>query len=229
MSQRSFMAFVLHRRPWRENSFLLELLSPDQGRVGVVARGASGRKNNWRQCLQPFRPLQVFVSGKGELANLNQAEEVEAWAPFQGDALYCGLYMNELTMRLLPRNDIHPELFQSYKLSLRHLQNATNLGVPLRYFEMSLLSALGFGLQLEHEAESEAPVAADAFYRYDPEAGPRRTQLSNAYAGDSLLALAQQQLSTARQRRDAKRLLQQALAPHLGNKPLVSRQLMKRR
>ncbi|MCG8466486.1 MAG: DNA repair protein RecO [Xanthomonadales bacterium] len=229
MSQRSFMAFVLHRRPWRENSFLLELLSPDQGRVGVVARGASGRKNNWRQCLQPFRPLQVFVSGKGELANLNQAEEVEAWAPFQGDALYCGLYMNELTMRLLPRNDIHPELFQSYQLSLRHLKSATNLGVPLRYFEMSLLSALGFGLQLEHEAESEAPVAADAFYRYDPEAGPRRTQLSNAYAGDSLLALAQQQLSTARQRRDAKRLLQQALAPHLGNKPLVSRQLMKRR
>lgn len=229
MNQQSFMAFVLHRRPWRENSFLLELFSPDQGRVGAVARGSSGRKNNWRQCLQPFRPLQVFVSGRGELANLNQAEEVEAWEPLQADALYCGLYMNELMMRLLPRNDVHPELFHSYQLSLRTLPKAPNLGVPLRYFEMSLLAALGFGLQLDSEAESGAEIAADAYYRYDPEAGPRRTQLSSAYAGESLLALARQELKSSRHRRDAKRLLQQALAPHLGTKPLVSRQLMKRR
>lgn len=222
-------AFVLHRRPWRETSLLLELLTSEQGRIGVVVRGASSKRAPWRHCLQGFRPLRVFLSGRGELATLTHAEEIRAWPPLVGERLYCGLYLNELVVRLLPRQDPQPELFQSYRESLLGLQQAEFPGVPLRYFELDLLSALGFGLQLEYEADSGQQVDTQAFYRYDIEAGPRRSVAAQAYAGDSLLALQQRRLQEGRQRADARRLLQQALAPHLGPRPLVSRQLMKRK
>ncbi|HEY4555594.1 MAG TPA: recombination protein O N-terminal domain-containing protein, partial [Lysobacter sp.] len=35
-------AFVLHTRPWRETSLLVEVLTPNHGRVGVIARGVQG-------------------------------------------------------------------------------------------------------------------------------------------------------------------------------------------
>lgn len=229
MSSRTITAFVLHRRPWRESSFLFELLTPDQGRIGAIAKGLGGKRATWRQCLQAFRPLQLFVSGRGELATITQAEELEAWSPLVGDALYCGLYLNELVVRLLPRQDAHPEFFRDYRECLLNLYDCAYLGVPLRYAEMSLLSAIGFGLQLEYEANSGQPIQAEQRYRYDVEAGPRRSSAQNAFAGSSLLALACRQLSDVRQRSDARRLLEQALAPHLGTRPMVSKQLMKRR
>lgn len=225
----AFDAFVLHRRPWRESSLLLELFTLEQGRIGVVVRGAASKRTPWRNCLQGFRPLRVFLSGRGELATLTHAEETQAWPPLTGERLYCGLYLNELVVRLLPRQDPQPELFQSYRDSLHSLPQVAFPGVPLRYFELDLLAALGFGLQLEYEADSGQQVDAQSFYRYDIEAGPRRSVAAQAYAGDSLLALSERRLEAVRQRADARRLLQQALAPHLGSRPLVSRQLMKRK
>ncbi|HSM12246.1 MAG TPA: recombination protein O N-terminal domain-containing protein, partial [Lysobacter sp.] len=35
-------AFVLHTRPWRETSMLVEVLSLENGRVGLIARGIRG-------------------------------------------------------------------------------------------------------------------------------------------------------------------------------------------
>ena len=208
---------------------MLELLTAEQGRVGAVAKGVTGRRSNWRQCLQAFRPLQVYLSGRGELLTITQAEELEAWPPLQGDKLYCGLYLNELIVRLLPRQDPQPELFREYRNCLVSFDDCPHLGVPLRYMEMSLLTALGFGLQLTHESVTGHAIEAENHYRYDVEAGPTLSSARNAFAGSSLIALAERNLSNLRHRTDARHLLQQALAPHLGSRPLMSKQLLKKR
>ena len=42
-------AFVLHARPWRETSLLVEVLSASHGRLGLLARGVHGPRQ------QPLR------------------------------------------------------------------------------------------------------------------------------------------------------------------------------
>lgn len=232
MSRQTVQAFVLHRRPWRETSFLVELLTADMGRVGAVARGATGRRGSWKACLQPFRPLLVSLGGKGDLLTVVNAEEQGLAAQLTGERLYCGLYVNEILLRLLARHDAHPTLFQAYADTLADLPRATYPAVVLRYFELHLLAELGFGLELECEAESGQAVQSQYFYDYDPESGLRQVTPRQGgrpfFTGAGLLALARGDLSDGQHRREARLLLQRALAPHLGQRPLVSRQLMRK-
>src|SRR5690606_18521579 len=104
-----------------ESSLLLEVFSRQHGRVGLVARGARGAKSRWRNVLQPFRPLLLSWRIRGELGNLSEAEQVAALPLAAGDAWFCGLYINELLMRALHRNDPHPELFDAYRLLLQDM------------------------------------------------------------------------------------------------------------
>src|SRR5512144_489973 len=111
--------FVLHARAWRETSLLLEVLSRDFGRVGLVARGVrSARSRTPRALLQPLAPLSLGWSGQGELATLTAAESAGAPLALAGEAVLCGLYLNELVIRLLPRNDAHPDLYSTYVQTL---------------------------------------------------------------------------------------------------------------
>ena len=114
-------AYVLHARAYRENSLLLETLTREHGRAAMVARGAKGAKSKWRNLLQPFRPLLVSWSGRGELGTLTGADQVAAPPRLHGEALYCGLYLNELLIRLLHRGDPHPEVFERYRAALSEL------------------------------------------------------------------------------------------------------------
>ncbi|HYQ92513.1 MAG TPA: DNA repair protein RecO, partial [Candidatus Competibacteraceae bacterium] len=104
-------AFVLHRRPYRDTSLLLEAWTLEQGRLGLVARGVRTHRSRWQGLLQPFQPLLLSGSGKGELLTLTVAEEAgRPLSPLPARWL-SGLYVNELLLRLLPRHDPHPGLF----------------------------------------------------------------------------------------------------------------------
>ena len=114
-------AYVLHNRSYRESSLLLETFTLNHGRVGLVARGARGQKSRWKGVLQPFRPLLIGWTRRGELATLTAAEQVAAPPPLRGEALFCGMYVNELMMRFLQRFDAHPGLFKQYRNLLGEL------------------------------------------------------------------------------------------------------------
>ena len=166
-------ACVLHARPWRETSLLLECLSRDHGRVGLVARGARGNRSRVsRSVLQPFQSLLLDFSGHGELASLSAVEPVGAPRRLQGEALLAGLYLNELLVRMLARQDPYPGLLQRYEVTLDALVTGRDLAWHLRRFERDLLAMLGYGLQLQFEAELAEPLDQDVEYVYVPEHGP---------------------------------------------------------
>lgn len=222
-------AYVLHGRPYRETSLLLEVLGRNQGRVGLVARGARGAKSRWKNMLQPFRPLLLSWSMRGELGTLTAADQVASPPELTGEGLYCGLYANELTIRFLQRSDPHPGLFEYYRDLLAELAGGAALQPVLRLFEMRLLQAAGFGLQLEHEEGSSEPVRADAWYRYVPEVGPRpcefdREQAAKLVSGSALLALKSGQLEE-RHLQELKSLMRSVIRYHLGDRPLKSQAL----
>jgi len=225
-------AFVLHRRPYRETSLLVELLTRGDGRVGVVARAARRRRRGVPP-LEPFVELQVRWRGRGDLGQLLDAESSSAPLRLRGTALYSGFYLNELLMRMLRRHDPHAELFDDYATALAALDAVGTEGVEpvLRLFESQLLKACGYGLQLREEAVTGTELDPDTLYRYEPETGPV-TVASDARGGllvhgRALLALAAGRPKAESDLRELKQVLRGVLAPHLGSRPLASRALFR--
>jgi DNA repair protein RecO (recombination protein O) len=161
MSIRLQPAYVLHRREYRDTSLIVELLTPDHGRLSAVARGArraSGRRPGQGALLQPFLALLVSLSGGSELKTLTSIESQEIRPQLQGETLYSALYVNELVMRLLHRDDPHPEVFESYRLALSQLAGGQATDLVLRRFEFSLLEELGYGFDLWTDGASGEPL-----------------------------------------------------------------------
>ena len=231
------VAFVLHTRPYRETSQLVDMFSRHYGRLRVVARGSRGgrtRPGRSQISLQPFTPLQLDWSGKGELKTLIRAEPIASFPLLEGERLYSGFYLNELLLRLLAEHDPHEQLFDQYRKTLLHLAETDSLEKMLRNFEMILLDEVGYGLVMDADAESGEPIRAGAWYRYDQQYGfveqarPRELRsLSNWFSGETLLALRDGHYEVESVLKDAKRLIRLALEPHLGGKPLRSRELFR--
>ena len=218
--------YILHHRPYRDTSLLLEIFTPEQGRLGLVARGARGPRSRSRGLLQPFQPLLLSWSGRADLGTLHAVEAGGATRPLRGTALYSGFYLNELLMRLLQRQDPHPALYLAYGAALEGLQSEAQR--PLRLFEKRLLEALGYGLLLDQEAGG-APLDSAAEYIYELESGPVRSDRASGsglrLAGRSLLSLAADDLSDAQSLGDAKRLMRAALGLYLGERGLKTREI----
>ncbi|MCO7596842.1 MULTISPECIES: DNA repair protein RecO [Pseudomonas] len=219
-------AYVLHSRAYRETSALVDFLTP-QGRVRAVLRRARGKGGS---LVRPFVPLEVELRGRGELKNVGRLDSVGVAAWLHGDALFSGLYLNELLMRLLPAEVAHPLLFEHYTLTLQALAAGRPLEPLLRAFEWRLLDELGYAFALDRDVNDD-PVQADGLYRLQVDAGLERVYLvqPGLFNGAELLALAEADWDAPGALLAAKRLMRQALAVHLGPKPLVSRELFRKR
>lgn len=187
-------AFVLHARPWRETSLLLEAFTRDHGRVGLVARGVRGTRARLpRSLLEPLQALRLDWMGRGELATLAAVEPEGHACALRGDALLSALYVNELLVRLTARNDPQPGLFERYAALLAELTTTDSIAWSLRRFERDLLAALGYALQLDITADTGAPIEPACVYAYLPEQGPvaaGSATLGVSLRGSALLALA---------------------------------------
>lgn len=228
---------------------LVDLLSLDYGLLRAVARGVRGHNSRKRTVMQAFQPLLVSLSGRGELLGLNQAEHAAPGFRLAGDRLFSAMYLNELLMRLLQAQEAQPAIYQLYQQALIRLQQGGPLQASLRRFEFSLLQELGYGWDLHCDALSGALLQANLCYLFDPEHGYEEVQAPTGprppglFTGEELLAFSSDMendeavdrelgdvdvVSMARQntaQNAAKRLMRQALQPHLGSKPLLSRTL----
>ncbi|MBM3110219.1 MAG: DNA repair protein RecO [Pseudomonas sp.] len=219
-------AYVLHSRAYRETSALVDFLTP-QGRLRAVLRRARGKAGSQAR---PFVPLEVEFRGRGELKTVGRLDSVGVAAWLSGDALFSGLYLNELLIRLLPAEDPHPALFEHYAATLPALAAGRPLEPLLRAFEWRLLDELGYAFALDQDVNGE-PLVIDGLYRLQVDAGLERVYLvqPGLFRGEELIAMAEAAWHVPGALSAAKRLMRQALAVHLGAKPLVSRELFRKR
>lgn len=220
-------AFVLHTRRYRDSSLLLDLYTRQSGRVACIAKGAL-RSRSRQSGLQPFQRLWVELKGRGEVSTLAQSDPAERALSLSGRLLYCGLYVNELMLRLTVRQDPNAGLFADYAETLLDLaHNPLTEGV-LRRFEVRLLAHLGLGLTLDVDANGD-PIDADARYMYQLEHGPCLSTGEDQaiVSGATLLALQQEHFATDEQRREARVLMRRVLHYHLDGVPLRSRELFR--
>lgn len=227
-------AYVLHARAWRETSLLLEVLSEQHGRLGLIARGVRGPKRQvLRAALQPLQHVRFEGIQRGELALLTGAEAIDAAPRLTHDAALAAFYINELLLRLAPRQDPHCALYALYGVVRQRLRDGEALAWTLRRFERDLLDALGSGFDLSHDGDA-VPIDAAARYRLDPEHGPRRVLSERLDAGGrdqtatgrALLALAADSMPADDDLRSLRRALRAVLAHHLGGRGLKSWELM---
>jgi DNA repair protein RecO (recombination protein O) len=220
--------YVLHTYPFKETSLVVELFSKQFGRVAAVAKGARRPRSAMRGMLQSFQMLSGAWSGKNELKTLHSLDWNAGLTLIKGEALMCGFYMNELLLRLLPREDAHETLFEYYTNTMQTLTEGKNLASTLRRFELKLLQEMGYAVPLLQD-ENGLEIEANKPYRYEAEYGAcelKATKNGVQLSGKTLLDMANDDYADSLTQSQSKQLMRYLLAHYLGDKPLHTRQLL---
>jgi DNA repair protein RecO (recombination protein O) len=228
-------AFVLHTYPYKETSLIVEAFARHHGRVGLLARGARRARSAVRGTLLAFHPLRLSWTASAELGTLTAAEWSGGQPSLGGLALMCGFYMNELLLRLLPREDAHEALFDAYAAAVARLGAGAEPAGLLRSFELSLLRELGYAPPLDRDPASGLPVQAARRYRYLPERGPvesehaarERDEGDITVSGQTLLDMARDDYSRVETREESRRLLRRLIAARLSGQTLHTSDMLR--
>jgi DNA repair protein RecO (recombination protein O) len=230
--------FVLHTYPYKETSLIVEVFSRRFGRVGLLARGARRPRSAMRGVLLAFHPLRLTWTATAELGTLIAVEWGGGQKMLSGIALMCGFYVNELLLRLLPREDAHEALFDAYGTALARLsdggteQAGTGTAAQaavLRGFERRMLAELGYAPVLDRDAANGAAIEPGKHYAYEAERGPvetRRQDGDSVISGRTLLDMVADDYDDARTREEARRLMRALIADRLGGQALHTRAVL---
>jgi len=220
-------AYLLHAYPYSETSLILEVFARDHGRLAMLARGARRPRSALRGVLHAFQPLELGWFGGGEVKTLAKAEWLGGISLLRGEGLLLGYYLNELLLKLLPREDAHAVLFDAYASALAALSRGATETAELRRFEKTLLRELGYGLVLDRDAHGQS-VDAGRSYRYQVERGAvaaDATESGQAISGRTLLDLAEDNYADARCLAESKQLMRYLLAHYLAGQQLQTRRV----
>ena len=221
--------FVLHAYPYKETSLIVEAFTRRFGRVGLLARGARRPRSAMRGVLLAFHPLHLTWSTSAELGTLMSAEWGGGQASLSGIGLMCGFYINELLLRLLPRDDPHEALFDAYGTTLARLAAGDEQASVLRGFERRMLAELGYAPVLDRDAANGAQIDAAKHYSYEAERGPvetRRDSGESVVSGRTLLDMVADNYDSSRTRDEARRLMRALIAERLGGQALHTRAVL---
>ena len=223
-------SFVLHSRPFKESSLILDLFTLDYGRCSVLARGVRGsKKNNKRALLQPFQPLSLSWVGRSDLKTLKQMEASKPSFALVGIPSLSGLYMNELIMKLLIQWDPHPDIFDVYQSSLMRLSTKESPSAVLREFELGLIEELGYGIDWLHDIHGDA-IEAGLDYGFMPEQGfvllSQAPQGSLKAEGRHIQAIGNRNWQQSGSLALARKMCRTIIDPLIGFKDLNSRKLL---
>ena len=223
-------AWLLHQRPFRDTSRILDVVTREHGRIALVARGSRSAKSRLRGILRPFLPLNLSWFIRTDLGTLTDAEMGGQPVVLTGDALMSGYYISELLLKLMHRHDPHPEIFDAYAVTIKRLSAHADIAPVLRQFEMELLRLLGYALNLEHDSESHAALLPDKRYEFRPDQGPVDAIAREGpmvFTGAQLESICKQQFDNEDTLHCAGRLMRNVIAHHLDGKELNSRKVLR--
>ena len=228
-------AFVLSVRAYKETSALVVFFSAEHGVFRVIVKGLynqTKQKLSWQGSLRPFIELTVRFKGQDPkyILDLDDNGECDG-SQLKKNYLYSGLYLNELLNRCMLFSESCVDVYESYKMTVRSLMINDDIETALRRFELELLKELGYGISFQSDIYG-APMQDNDYYCFDPEKGFIAVYNTNLeqqvlIKGVDISAMSAMNKMDKRLKRIAKYVLRTALAPHLGQKPLVSAQFFK--
>ena len=221
-------AYVLHARPYRNTSLILDCLTDQLGRISVIARSARGPKSRFRGQCQLFCPMLINIRSSRSLYQMVHMELQSIGPDLSGDALLCGFYINELLLALISSEQEQLELYALYERTLYGLQHGVHVSIGLRLFEKQCLSLLGYELNWSHTADEAVAIEPDCHYAFQVQYGFCESAPKPAYTypGSALLAMHDEEL-TAADAQILKPLMRERIAFYLRGKSLRTRDLFK--
>ena len=219
--------FLLHQRSYGETSIIADIFTKNNGKISIIAKGAKKPRSKFFGYLVPFQKLNVTFSGRSELKTLtsidrNLAETSNTFSKVS----YSLLYINELLIKLLPKDAKHEELFILYETFIKSIiKKNNNLELTLRHFELDLLDMLGYGFDYELDIDLNRPIDAETSYVFVKERGFRKSNNSNFY-GKDIINIKNRKLKDV-PLKQLKEITTKAISICLDGKELRSRKIFK--
>ena len=218
--------FLLHQRSYGETSIISEVFTKKNGRMSIIAKGAKKPKSKFFGYLVPFYKLAITYSGRSELKTLTSIDRnLMGYNNTLSKKSYSLLYINELLIKLLPKDAAQSDLFDLYDNFLKQVSSKKDLEITLRNFELDLLDMLGYGLDFEYEIGSNTPIKANEKYSYIPEKGFKNIESGNL-SGEDIINVKKRNLSNV-SKNLLKDITTKAIGFCLDGKELTSRNIFK--
>ena len=218
--------FLLHQRSYGETSIIADVFTQKSGKISVIAKGAKKPKSKFFGYLVPFQKLKITYSGRSELKTLTSIDrDLASNSNTFSKVSYSLLYINELLMKLLPKDAKHEELFVLYDEFLKKINKNNNLEISLRHFELDLLDMLGYGFDYDSEIDSNEPIEAGLSYVFVSERGFRKSN-SSSFKGKDILSIKKRKLEDV-PLKYLKEITTKAIGICLEGKDLTSRKIFK--
>ena len=218
--------FLLHQRSFGETSIIADVFTQKSGKISFIAKGAKKPKSKFFGYLVPFQKLKITYSGRSELKTLTSIDrDLASNSNTFSKVSYSLLYINELLMKLLPKDAKHEELFVLYDEFLKKINRNNNLEISLRHFELDLLDMLGYGFDYDSEIDSNEPIEAELSYVFVSERGFRKSN-SSSFKGKDILSIKKRKLEDV-PLKYLKEITTKAIGICLEGKDLTSRKIFK--
>ena len=218
--------FLLHQRSYGETSIIADVFTQKSGKISFIAKGAKKPKSKFFGYLVPFQKLKITFSGRSELKTLTSIDrDLASNSNTFSKVSYSLLYINELLMKLLPKDAKHEELFVLYDEFLKKINKNNNLEISLRHFELDLLDMLGYGFDYDSEIDSNEPIKAELSYVFVSERGFRKSN-SSSFKGKDILSIKKRKLEDV-PLKYVKEITTKAISICLEGKDLTSRKIFK--
>ena len=218
--------FLLHQRSYGETSIIADVFTQKSGKISFIAKGAKKPKSKFFGYLVPFQKLKITFSGRSELKTLTSIDrDLASNSSTFSKVSYSLLYINELLMKLLPKDAKHEELFVLYDEFLKKINKNNNLEISLRHFELDLLDMLGYGFDYDSEIDSNEPIEAELSYVFVSERGFRKSN-SSSFKGKDILSIKKRKLEDV-PLKYLKEITTKAIGICLEGKDLTSRKIFK--
>ena len=218
--------FLLHQRSYGETSIIADVFTQKSGKISFIAKGAKKPKSKFFGYLVPFQKLKITYSGRSELKTLTSIDrDLASNSNTFSKVSYSLLYINELLMKLLPKDAKHEELFVLYDEFLKKINKNNNLEISLRHFELDLLDMLGYGFDYDSEIDSNEPIEAELSYVFVSERGFRKSN-NSSFMGKDILSIKKRKLEDV-PLKYLKEITTKAIGICLEGKDLASRKIFK--
>ena len=227
MSQgNSDQCFLLHQRSYGETSIIVDVFTKNSGKMSLIAKGAKKPKSKFFGYLAPFHKLNVTFSGRSELKTLTSIDRNLSDNSFSMTKIsYSLLYINELLIKLLPKDAKHEELFLLYENFLRDV-DTNNLELTLRNFELDLLEMLGYGFDYDVDIDFNEPIDPESGYTFVSERGFRKSKNADI-SGKDITNIKNRKLDKV-PLKYLKEITTKAISTCLAGKDLSSRKIFKK-
>ena len=219
--------FLLHHRPHGETSLIVDVFTKKNGKMSFIAKGAKKPKSKFFGYLTPFTKLRITYTGRSELKTLTNIDrDFSKSTNSLSKTSYSLLYINELLIRLLPKDAVHEDLFQLYESFLVKIHAGENIELTLRSFELDMLEMLGYGLDFENEIDKNQPIDINKNYSFIPQRGFRESN-NSSFSGKDIINIRMRNLSEV-SKKHLKHLTQESIHFCLDGRNLSSREIFRR-